>query len=225
MVMYYFWSPIASNMIGKYGHRYGCIAGSIVACFALSCLCFVNNLILFGVIYCFLLTFGLSMINVAIHTIPDLYYTSNRGAIIGIISAGSSLGETLSYSLCTDVGTTILWKKVYIILSIMVLVCIPFSDSMNGIDMAKDNDKWNPISEYNSEKNKNEQNTAMKTTNNDDTRDKIKTRPYISTWKQSYTISLLKNPTFIFICMSNMIAFLGTHLLRHLLTNNMIQGW
>ena len=144
---------------------------------------------------------------------------------MSLVGSEICIRDSLSYSICTTVGKTIMLEKVYITLDIMVLLCIPFTNSIDGVDAARTNDNQSRISEYISGEDTNEIIAGINTVNIDGTEKTIETRPHISTCKQSETIALLKNPTFIFMCMSNMIAYFGIHLLLHFLTSYMTEGW
>lgn len=214
-------SLLVSGIITKYGCGITCVAGSITTCFALSCLCFVNNVIAFGIIYCLVLGFGLCMIHVPANIAPGSHFKLHRGKAMGVVSAGSALGGILSRRICNQVTNQIVWQKAYIILAIVVPLCILCGNAMNLLNTMEDNGAA-PGEDDDGAYNK-RTNQLINTVKADSATKSVVKNGW-SAFKQFASFSLIKNPTFLLICMRNMTAFVALYHADASLVDFMIKG-
>ena len=225
-ILYRCFSPIISIVINRYGCRNACIAGSIITCFALSCLCFINNLVMFGIIYCLLFSVGLSMIHIASFVTPGLYSKPNQGIRIGVVSAASSLGGILCHLASTYFEDVIEWQKAYISLAIIILICIQCSTFMDPSYVANDSVDW--TNHFPGDINNKAQMITIKRDIHNQKLQSVTSHDnelLLNTLEESQKLaSLLNNSTFLLICLRNAIAFVASYQLHAFFNDYMIKG-
>lgn len=180
--------PLSGYLTNKYGFRVVCIVGSILACLTISLSTLSPNVPVLMVTYGVLGGCSLGLIYLPAVVAVGHYFEKRRALATGITVCGAGVGAFVYAPLANYLEQTYGWQKAILILGFMYLICILFGYTMRPLESKK----------------------KFKMPTNDDcpsTKENLlENQPEIS---QPQKKSIIKNPNFLLVAISNAIANVG----------------
>jgi MFS family permease len=188
-------SPISGVLINKIGSRTVCIIGCIIGALGIGLSSFSPNVAVFLITYGVIGGYGLGTMYLPSMVVISDYSDKKRGLATGIADSGSGVGILVFAPLTTMLLEAYGWKGTHLAFGFLCLASILFATLMG------------PLTSRCQKKIKEEN---MKDQRNFS--DELLLEPKKSFWKTLTTIlnfSILKNPMFLLVGITNLIACFG----------------